>query len=286
MAKTDLDQAGYRANPGLSQSELKLAVNNWPLYYERKIAKTEADPEPTASMLWGTGLENYVQHGADQVVIIPDDVLAADGSRKGNRFKEWLEAQPPGAVTVTPKQHASQYRQYERAKAMLDADPIASKCLADRVWHERFVWKCPVTALDRKAETDVIDWDGRNVIDLKSAQEIKPLRFAQQAFNLHYDLQAATYLEAVQMESGTSDWGFIFVVVRNSPPFDCAVFQMSDDFLAIGREKNRRWCQEFKWRLEEGIWHNPWHGAAIMLEPPSWADKNLEREFYDTTSCD
>lgn len=85
-----------------------------------------------------------------------------------------------------------------------------------------------------------------------------------------YAMQAAWYLDlGAQLDDCPDPEAFVFVAQEKEPPYLVSVFDLDDDWLAIGRELNRQALDLFARCLESGDW--PGYGRGIQtLSPPAW----------------
>ena len=86
----------------------------------------------------------------------------------------------------------------------------------------------------------------RRGADLKTFGESIDLFPTRAKFKYHYDLQAYVYTELLGIEN------FQFIVVTKKEPFDVAVFDCSEDFIARGRDKFFRAVERLNFFFKEG----------------------------------
>ena len=269
------------ADEGLSYSALKLANENPQLYEEIYVTKTRPRPSPTKQQEWGSACEAYIRNrGIDDVLIIPPEVLNKDGHRKGKKWLDFAAAHGHHHL-ATQAEYDEVYGGFAAALRNVQEHEHAKNLVLDGlvydferrppVWHERLAWTCPLTGLRRKCEIDLVHYKSCVAVDLKTAVNLDRDHFAKSAYDFGYDIQAATYLEALEMLTGKSDWLFVWVAIRNTPPHDVEVYEASDEFLNLGRQRHEAYLRRYVEMRESGIWRSETWGRTCTLYPPKWA---------------
>jgi len=161
-------------------------------------------------------------------VVPPQGVLAADGSRRGNAFKEWRASLPIGAVECS------------EGDFLKTADMIASlwehksaKDLMDQVAHSQMsVFWTDSNGHKRKARADGVTRSGA-WFDLKTtSSEWRDLKWSFRRFG--YDWQAAWYSDAAAA-AGADPFTFKFIVVQSFAPFDVKVVHLKPEAVERAR---------------------------------------------------
>lgn len=260
-----LTPSEYRLLNAVSQSDLKAAYENPQLYHERWPRTSSKAQE------WGTGLESFLRHGVHDVTIIPDDVLSTNGQRRGSKWEEWCVAHS-GRVCMKQREYDDAFGAYEIAVRNVRQHEMANRLIysPSGQWHQRFAWDCEVTGMLLKGEMDIIDEPLACVTDLKSAADVDPHSFRQDAIKWGYDIQAAMYLRAASLLLCDVEWSFAWVVVRNKPPYNVEVYEASAELLEYG---NKRLDERLRFYHEcriSGRWVTPTHGLVQTLYPPRY----------------
>jgi hypothetical protein len=113
-------------------------------------------------------------------------------------------------------------------------------------------------------------------VELKTARDPSPEAFARQAYQLGYHCQAAFYRRGLAHLLDLDDMTSIMVVVRNSPPYDVAVYQWELWFLMLGEEQVEKDLERLA-RCMSGEqeyladWERLPEGDIPVLEAPRWA---------------
>lgn len=126
--------------------------------------------------------------------------------------------------------------------------------------------------IKRKCRTDAISADGSTIIDLKTTDDVSLAGFGTTIARRRYEVQAAWYLDILQMLYGRdAPRNFAFVAAQKTRPYDVAVHCL--DRQAI--ERGRRLYQKNLALLIRSEHYNDWPGAdggdLLTAQLPRWA---------------
>ena len=264
----DLPADEYHARPEWSQSQFKLLPYKPELFEGFHITKRWTTEE-TDDMRLGTQLHAaWLEH--EPLLVIPSTALTSNGQRRGKAWEAWCDEHPdnPG---VLPKEAG-------RIQAMTDsgmADPVVRSLIeAEGEVEHTIVWTDEETGLPLRARLDKLArFDGgyqigdikATSIDVTSEREV-----AAKIFSMGYHQQAAHYWDAAAMLYGPP-LQFVFLFVRNKPPFNAVAWTLPELDLDLGRRHNRVALLELKHRLETGDWHGSRFGKLNTVSLPKWA---------------
>jgi exodeoxyribonuclease VIII len=110
--------------------------------------------------------------------------------------------------------------------------------------------------------------DGDVIVDFKTCSDPTASAFAWKIHTLAYHRQAALYCEGWQAYNGERPEGFVFVAVRNEPPYDCHCHLLAERALAWGHEANRVALDDLARRLKDNNWHGPGWGRCPEIDLP------------------
>jgi hypothetical protein len=191
-------------------------------------------------------------------VVPPPGVLASDGSRRGNAFKEWRSSLPAGAVECSESDFGK------------CADMIASlwehkgaKALMEQVAHSQMsVFWADANGHKRKARADGVTRSGA-WFDLKTtSSEWRDLRWSFRRFG--YDWQAAWYSDAAVV-AGAEPFVFRFIVVQSFAPYDVKVLHLTEDDVQRARVEIDETLFEMSRRAETGVWvPDSYHDEEVL----------------------
>jgi hypothetical protein len=197
---------------------------------------------------------------ADLVVVPPEDVLGANGSRSTKAYKEWAASQT-GIVCSAD--------QRDMFRCMLDAmcghDAVYSlmqrtKRTQTSVFFEIDGHKLKVRP---DAETDEVWWD------LKTTSHGWD-RIYRSAVDYGYDMQEALYV-AGAIAMGYVPFRMPFVFVQTTPPYACRAFYLPEQMVENARERLRSVMEQVRLRRSTGMYMPAEVNEITELEVPKWA---------------
>jgi hypothetical protein len=142
---------------------------------------------------------------------------------------------------------------------------------------------------DCKAKLDYLDIEGSLLIDLKTTSD--PLdddSIMRTITKWGFDVQSAFYLELLQKEYN-KDFTMVFLMVRNTPPYDVRPILIDPDtdyeFLEIGRDKINLGAKKLRKCYDSGVWEDNSKKPFYIKDIPIWYKKNaqnmIESELED-----
>jgi len=258
----------YHAREEWSQSQFKVLPEH-PELFEGFHVTHRWTRQPTADMELGSHLHGVLLEG-EELVLIPDDVLTKNGQRRGKNWDAWCEEHPnnPG---ILPKDA-------QRIQAMIDgcrADPeIASMLGAEGEVEHTIVWEHEETGLPLRARLDKIARYGEPymIVDLKATNiDVGNQRaVSSKIYEFSYHQQAAHYLDAATLLYG-APLGFVFLFVRNKPPYNAVAWTLGEQDVELGRRHNRAALLDLRSRLDSSNWRGPRFGQVNTVFLPGYA---------------
>jgi hypothetical protein len=178
---------------------------------------------------------------------------------------EW-EAENAGKTWADPDELAL-------AKAMREAifsNETARKLLeAEGPIEHTMVWQDHETFLGCKARRDKVCLGMECLVDLKTCSSASEEAFARACLRYGYHRQNHFYGEPERILSG-NPWRFFFVAVCSDPPHECAVYELEEDFHALGRAQNRKALNDLATAIELDQWTAPRETGVTKLAMPRW----------------
>lgn len=275
----DLTNDEYHASSGFSSSQVKKLLSQTPAHLRASFSLAN---EPSPQMRLGTAVHTLVLEPDKFDAEIAVEPKLNKRTKAGKAEAEAFAADAAGKTIITPEQA-------EQAHYMADSvmsHPVAGVLFSDgRAEQSVYFWYDSTDPDDDSRYRTMCkvrpDWlcDAYPVIvDLKTAADATYSGFQKAVQNFGYHVSAAMYLQGVnQAKDLLSHMGhfaynkFVFVVVEPQPPYACAVYEMSADYLEIGKTLFRRAMLE----LQRGIDKN-WPGFPEdirVLDPPPWANR-------------
>lgn len=287
----DLTNEQYHSSFGTSSSQLKKLIEKTPAHldYDRRHPK-----EPTANMNLGTAVHTLV---LEPETFDAEFAVRPEGLKKPTSAQ--LEAKKPADKTLQQIEDWQAWErsmegrieltaeQVETAKLMAEnvkAHPVAGALLEDVIAESSIYWWYKSMDADDetpykqmfKVRPDAISRSHSIVMDLKSCVDGSYSGFMKAIQNRYYHVSAAMYLEGVnQCKPLLHELGhfaytkFVFICVENTAPHLVSIYELSPEYLEIGKLLYRRAAQRYQQGHEED-----WPGftdEVRVIEPPSYA---------------
>lgn len=264
--------ADYYADQRQSVSHSDLEVfRESPRLYEGQFLTGEWPAEETDDMVFGRVFHGLCLEDVIGAVLIPREVLSASGQKRGKAWDEF-EAAHAGKVLMT----AAQLEQMAWMRGAIETHEQANRLLFELPGKNECTirWTDPETGLVCRCRIDRLL--ERVIVDLKTTADASPKRFAGTVYEYGYHRQAAFYRRAVFALTG--EWlPFAFIAVEKTPPFEVAVFDLTDEFLRLGEEETAEDLRQFARCRESGVWQREFYGEIETIDVPRWA--RFEKEW-------
>lgn len=261
--------AAYHADTtAISHSMLDVFGESATKFYRRFVLKDWPTEKPSKSLRIGSAVHAAILEPNRYSLLV---AISEDRERRSNADKAWwseFEAANAGKTILTPSEADTAELM---TTAALCTNETAQKLLT---WaghrEQRIDWVDQPTGLRCKCKPDLLTENGM-VIDLKTAGNPDPSRFAWACNEYGYHRQAAFYLDGIEAALGAADRKMLFVVVGNEPPYDVATYWMQPDAIELGRKQNREWLDRLAACLADDEWINPWSIGVNCLTLPKYA---------------
>lgn len=244
--------------------------------YERRNRKP-----PTKAMELGT-----VVHGMLLGTGQPVEVCDFPDWRTSKAREAKAAALERGAVPMLPPEHAEAQA---IAQAVRDHD-VAGGLLAEGDAEQSMFWRDEETGIWLRGRADWLTWfDGQpTIVDVKTAADSSPDKFAKSADEYGYYMQDPWYREGAAALTGCGDWrdvDFVFLVVPTTPPYLVMHYRLDaidapDPWLdvSLGRQRNRIAREKYRDCTEAGAWP-AWSADIHPLSLPAYARRRIESEI-------
>lgn len=254
--------AGPTPTESLSQSGAKELLRS-PAHYRHKTDHGRA-PRPefdfghvAHSLVLGEGLQVCEVH--------------ADSWRTKAAQAERDAARADGAVPIL----SADLRKAEAMAEVVAAHPTAGPLLRDGMPEVSLFDIDHATGEWIRGRVDY--WADGALVDYKTTTDAAADTFNRKSVaGFGYYAQAAWYLDmAARLDMGSDR--FIFVAQEKEPPYAVSVLDLDEDYLDLGRARNRRAIDIFHECRTSGQW--PGYPQSITrLSPPAW----MLRDHYST----
>ena len=272
-------------DPSISKTGLDQVAKSPALYYHKTIlgmGSKESRPLIFGQAFHAAVLEPLLFD--DNFAIMPAELAAMDKRKKEGKaaLAAWKEGQvgPSGLPKIVLS--ATEGEAIKGMTAGIFANPCA-KALIERaaIVEQAFYFDDPDHGVRLRCKPDLITSDGV-VCDLKSTAAALVDWHVKAAEPYRYDVQDAFYSHVLR-GCGQSVSDFLFVVVEKTPPFDCAVFGLTDF------DRERAWREAdldlavYAACLETNVWPAAFAGQNEPLRRslPGWRATRRDRLHSD-----
>lgn len=193
--------------------------------------------EDTPAMILGRAGHSYVLEPEvfhQEFVVTPN----VDKRTKGGK-EEWAQFQAAnaGKDLIT----ADDMVIIEGMRSAVLAHPFAAELLKHGVSEQTVIWEDLGTGIMCKCRPDRIPSGGKGVlVDLKTTADASERGFTNSIVKFGYDLQAAFYLDGVNMATRGNYDAFAFIAVEKTAPYRVETYLLDADFIARGRQEYQR----------------------------------------------
>lgn len=273
----DLGNDEYHGSMGFSSTQLKKLIEQTPAHLKQSFSEPH---ETTATKELGTAFHTLTlepEKFDQDVAVIPELNLR---TLAGKAAKEAFLKLHGGKAIITEDQ-------LKKAKLMAESarsHPYAGILLQDIIRESSIYWWYRSMDPDDdskyktmlKVRPDAIPRGHSVLIDLKSCVDGSYTGFMKAINNYYYHVSAAMYLEGVNQCKPLLEQmrhfaytKFIFICVENTAPYLTSVYELSPEYLEIGKILYRNTLRSLRDGLE-----NDWPGfpeEIRVIEPPGWA---------------
>lgn len=191
--------------------------------------------------------------------------------------EQWRAKQKPGAIILTQEE-------LDHLVGMIEAvleHPIANSMLKTGVAECTIHWTDRDTGVKCKGRPDFLTFeDGGefHLLNFKTARNIQPGVFADDALRLQYHLSEAFYADGLLEVYGRLPSTMTLFPVEKSPPYEAAVYPLEDAWFEQGRAMYKHGLQIYRRCRDTGRWP-AYQQNAQMLSMPNRAKYMMLPEF-------
>jgi hypothetical protein len=178
--------------------------------------------------------------------------------------------------------------EYERAVALRNAiwaEPESASVLEGVKTEVAMVWRNTETGILCKGRVDWLRSLARVTMgDLKTARDISPGPFFQDAAKRHYHTKMAWYSDAVaQILNLDENPETLVLAVENAHPFDSVVYEIEQEELQIGRDEYSFLIRKLADCNKSGQFYGIANRTRMKYRIPKWAtddpDESVDEEL-------
>lgn len=273
----------YHGGVGISKSGLDVLARSPMHYWAKYLDPNRERREPTPTMKLGTAIHTAVlepHEFAARYLTVPDDAPRKPTEAQRNAKKpsddtvaaiEWWDAfhfMANGREILDAKDYEVCQRISERVRS----HPTARAVFADGVAEQSVYWEDPETGVLCKCRPDWLPAGGAMIVDLKSTEDASRDAFMRSAWTYRYWVQAAWYLDGIEIATGQRPEAFVFAAFEKSAPYAPAFYFADNEMIQMGRREYRRLLAIMAECQRTGVW--PGYDTAVTpLSLPLWALK-------------
>ncbi|MFO1066310.1 MAG: PD-(D/E)XK nuclease-like domain-containing protein [Pirellulales bacterium] len=258
----------YHALPGVSNSRLKVFMEDPRKYFYRFLSGQYVQPQKDC-FDFGSAVHDLALLGTDAgIVCIPDEVLTSNGSRSGNKWKDFAAA---NAGSILLKR--ADYQAVLNCVNAVLADPVAgAMLLSPGVSEKLFQYEDSLTELTLRCRPDrLVQFNGVTVVpDLKTTPDTTASSFAKSIVNFGYHYQAYFYRKVLKA-CGIDTAEFVFIAVGTEPPHTVDCYVLDEEFMRIAETDVENSLADLAERTRHNNWKSHSHGSLVRLSPPRFA---------------
>jgi hypothetical protein len=201
-----------------------------------------------------------------ELYLVQPDFGAMQSSKNRAARDEWRSQQHPQAVIVTEKELNNLVGM---AEAVLE-HPIASALLKNGKPETTLHWTDEDTGVYCKARPDYISVDPTgdvHLIDFKTTRDIRSGIFADDAYRMRYGTQLAFYHDGLVRAMGRQPTTVTLIAVEKEPPFEAAVYCLTDDWIERGQEEYQHALRIYRRCRDTGKFPAHQSNASILNMP-------------------
>jgi len=251
----DLPESIYRCDAGLSQSLLKaFGTARSPAHFKYD---QEHPPDPNSPARASIRIGNYV----DYSLFRPDQLAIKQavwpGERRGKDWEAFKEANEGKEIlNKTEREMAcgciGAIAVHEDAQRILKVCD-SQVCAIAETQSRRFRMKGLIDLLPDPASCDPLLLG--YAFDLKTSSDASPEAFSRSCYDYGYDVQAAFYMDILNL-LGRPVQNFGFIVVENKPPFAVKIHYLvrESQIIRRARQKYDGWMIGYINCLADNFW--------------------------------
>lgn len=256
----------YHKLPGVSNSKLSVFIDD-PREYHFQFLSGKYVEEKKDHFDFGTAVHEICLLGSSNIEIIPESVLAKNGARSGNAWKEYAAA---NSDKLLLKHH--DYRAVMRCVEEIKKHPMAGSLLAAPGFAER-MYQAEIDGMTARCRPDKIcSWNAKTVVvDLKTTTDTTPKKFVKSIDRFGYHRQEYFYRKVLDApENQVTVDAFVFIAVNDSEPHCVDCYELDEQWLAYAKEEVEPALADLRRRTAENDWKSTTEDGAIRVSPPNY----------------
>ena len=260
----EISNEEYHSLPGVSNSKVNVFIEDVREYHYQFLSGRYVE-ESKDHFDFGTAVHDISLLGSSNIAVIPSDVLARNGARSGNAWKEYRDANSDKLLLKI-----EDYRAVMRCVEEIKRHPIAGALLAAPGHAER-MYQAEIDGLLCRCKPDKICfWNGKTiVVDLKTTPDSKPNKFVKSIERFNYHRQEYFYRRVLDANDVHVD-AFVFIAVADSEPHCVDCYELDAEWLKIASDEVQPALADLRRRTEQDDWKSSTENSVIRVSPPNY----------------
>ncbi|TXI93627.1 MAG: hypothetical protein E6Q33_02630 [Neisseriales bacterium] len=253
-----MTEAEYHSHPAMSQSKLKLLLENPRQFYLEHVLFIKQD-KPTPSKNLGTCLDLALTdpEAYAKLEVKNTKTTSVEGYITENWKRQidiWMES-------------LNNYKMEDSFFGGLTFGEITATCTKqDMIFYS-------YAGIDWRMKTDYLNRKAGFFIDLKSTKAVTRDEFIKDCFNYDYHIQAASYANGIKIADKLSYLPRAYYVAVSTKTGEIFAFECSDQVIQLGMLEIERGCEIYKRNLETNDWARD--KPLSILTAPEWQENQI-----------
>lgn len=256
----------YHKLPGVSNSKLSVHIDD-PREYHYQFLSGRYVAEQKDHFDFGTAVHQICLLGTSNIQVIPSEVLAKNGARSGNAWKDYRDANSDKILLKF-----DDYRAVMRCVEEVRKHPVAGDLLMAPGYTER-CYQAVIDGMVCRCKPDKLcQWrDKTIVVDLKTTTDTTPNKFVKSIERFGYHRQEYFYRKVLSApENAIHVDAFVFVAVNDTEPHCVDCYELDQEWLDFARDEVEPALADLKRRTDQNDWKSATENCVIRVSPPSY----------------
>ncbi len=256
-----------------SRSQIVTAITESPAEFYKKCVLGENPTVENEAMKYGTVFHGVLLEGQDfldKYVVAPNftELYGHHATKEHKAAKKLWNEENEGNLFVTQKKKDEMRWMTDSVLSHPDASVLLNNCLVETSGY----YIDPETNLALRFRYDIYSESLSSLADVKTTSSCREEDFMKSIGNLRYDFQMAMYSEGIYELTGKRIDFPVFIAVENKHPYDCAVYILDDESMAIGLRDYRRSTHLVRACHDSGQWPR-YQSKSKSISLPYWAKR-------------
>jgi exodeoxyribonuclease VIII len=248
----DISNELYHAGPGISRSGIVEFKKSPKHYWHRYINPYRQPKETTAEMAFGTMFHMYVLEPElfDNHYYVSVKCPHHGSSNLAKEYKKAEEKKAAGRAIILDTELALIK---EMTNGLFD-HPKAFSLITGAQYEKSIYWIDKESGLLCKARPDILNMQGKFVVDLKTTRDASKRKFSYDFKDGGNYIQSAMIREGIKEVTGETIESFVNLAVEKVEPFCAAHYPVNNLYVDLGEQEFKHYLLEIKKCMEANEW--------------------------------